>query len=131
MSDFIDEAIAAANLTLTAEKTGPNAYHCTLVSDYGQMVRDITVRKAAPNAPTIGNLVYYFAVQAQSVIDYDDFEEWADDEGFENFDPQARKNYEQHCKDARELRVLFGDEAFQNLMGALAIHQAISKAFPG
>ncbi len=128
MTDFIDEAVAEANIILKSEKTGADIYRCTLSSDYCQMTRDITVKTGVTAPPDIGNLLYYFAQIAQSVRSTDDFEDWAEETGHDTADKDAKSRYKQQCKDTQELRTLLGGYCFDNLLQALAIHQAISNA---
>jgi hypothetical protein len=129
--DFVDEAVIEARVTLETEKTGEGIYRCTLRSDYGQMVRDITLREGIDHAPTAANLLYHFALVAQSMDACDDLADWAEENGLNAKDETAKARYAQHSNDARDLRTLLGGYTFGNLMGALQIHQAISNARPG
>jgi len=60
----------------------------------------------------------------------DDILDWAK---YEDRDPgaaDARAEFQQLVDDERELRILLGEENFQNLMAALSISQAINNARP-
>ncbi len=130
MSDFIDDAIENAGITLSAEKTAPGVFRCTMVSHYGEMVRDITVKEGVDETPGVANLLYHFTLQTQSVDICDDLEDWADEYSYDASNEAIKAKYEQYCRDAKDLRALLGNDAFENLMGGLAISQAIGNARP-
>ncbi len=128
MSDFIDDAIIDANVALDAEQSAPGVFHCVLKSDYGQMVRDITLKEGHQDAPATGQLLYHFALVAQGIEACDDFADWAEEYDHDPADAEAKAVYEQYVLDAKDLRALLGGYTFGNLMGGLAIHQAIGNA---
>jgi hypothetical protein len=130
MVDFVDEAVMEANVTLEAEKTAEGVYRCTLISDYNQMVRDITVKAGIGHAPSAANLLYHFALVTQGIQDSDDLNDWAEEQDLDPKDEATKARYEQARTDAEDLRTLLGGYTFGNLMGALPIHQAIGNARP-
>ena len=130
MTDFVDEAVMEANVTLEANTTDEGVFHCTLTSDYNQMVRDITVKAGIDYAPSAANLLYHFALVTQGIQDSDDLEDWAEEHDLDLKDKATNTRYEQARTDAKDLRTLLGGYTFENLMGGLAIHQAIGNARP-
>ena len=129
MADFIDDAISAADVTMTVSDLGDNSYKCEMVSKHGQMTRTITMAEGY-GAPQLGNLIYYYATEIQLYEDCEDILEWADDMGLNPGDHETRKRYDQIATDHKDLRLLFGELTFQMLMSALAISQAVAAADP-
>ena len=130
MADFVEDAISEANVMLEAKKTEAGVFRCTLTSDYNQMVRDITVKAGIDHAPSAANLLYHFAVVTQGIQDSDDVADWAEEQDLNPKDEATKARYAQACTDAEDLRTLLGGYTFENLMGGLAIHQAIGNARP-
>ncbi len=128
--DFVEEAVIEANVSLATTPRDDGQLRCVLTSDYGQMTRDITLKDGVDYEPSAANLLYHFALVTQGVTDCEDFADWADEYGHDPNNAASTTLYEQYCKDAKELRVLLGGYTFGNLMGGLAIHQAINHARP-
>jgi len=127
MGDFIDEAIAAAEVRLDISHGANGGYSCVLTSRHGRMVRDITI-KTGRDAPTVGNLIYHFALSAQEVSEYDDVLEWADDTGRDLNDNQTLPLFRQLVDNKRDFRLLLSEPVYQKLMAGLEISQAIGGA---
>ncbi|HEC00469.1 MAG TPA: hypothetical protein ENI91_02125 [Sphingomonadales bacterium] len=127
MSDFIEEAITAAAVELDISLKEDNQYACIMTSPHGKMVRDITV-KPGYDAPTLGNVIYHYALVAQEVSQYDDVLEWADDTGHKLSDSKTLPKFRQMVDDKRDLRLLLSESIYQDMMGALEISQAICNA---
>ncbi|PHS28384.1 MAG: hypothetical protein COA84_00955 [Robiginitomaculum sp.] len=130
MTDFVEEAVMEANVMLEVAKTEDGVFRCTLTSDYNQMVRHITVKEGIDHTPGAGNLLYHFALVTQGVLGSDDLDDWAEEQGLDPNDEAIKARYEQALTDAEDLRTLLGGYTFGNLMGGLAIHQAIGNARP-
>jgi hypothetical protein len=129
MSDYIEDAITAAGVELDISVKDDGQYACVMTSSHGKMVRDITV-KPGHDAPTLGNIIYHFALVAQEVSQYDDVLEWADDTGHKLSDSETLPKFRQMVDDKRDLRLLLSERAYQDMMGALEISQAICHANP-
>jgi len=129
MSDFIEEAITAAAVELDISLKEDDQYACVMTSSNGKMVRDITV-KSGYDAPTLGNVIYHYALVAQEVSQYDDVLEWADDTGHKLSDSETLPKFRQMGDDKRDLRLLLSESIYQDMMGALEISQAICNAKP-
>lgn len=129
MADFIDDAIADAEVTMTVSPLEDNAYKCELTSVHGAMTRTITMAEGF-DAPVLGNLIYYYATEIQLYEDCDDILEWASDMGLNPGDSETLKRYNQLSEDHRELRMLLGEENYQNMIAALEISQALGSADP-
>jgi len=127
MADFIDDAIASAELTMDQTLKQKNLYACTLTSRHNTMTRDIAMEaRFAP--PSLGNIIYYYAVRAQELSYYDDITEWADDLEYDLSDPKTIPNYKQLVSDKTDIRLLLGETNYQGMMAALEISQAMSNA---
>jgi hypothetical protein len=129
MSDFIEDAITAAAVELDILLKEDGQYACIMASSHGKMVRDITV-KPGYDAPTLGNVIYHFALVAQEVSQYDDVLEWADDTGHKLNDSATLPKFRQMVDDKRDIRLLLSENIYQDMMGALEISQAICNAKP-
>lgn len=129
MADFIDVAIADAEVTMTVSPLEDNAYKCELTSVHGAMTRTITMAEGY-GEPKLGNLIYYYATEIQLYEDCDDILEWASDMGLNPGDSETLKRYNQLSEDHRELRMLLGEENYQNMIAALEISQALGSADP-
>lgn len=129
MTDFIDDAVKDAGISLQVEEKGADQYACTLTSRHGKMVRDISI-KPGYGAPDVGNLLYHFALSAQEVSQYDDVLEWAREEGRDLNDIETLPMFRQLVDNKRDFRLLLSEPVYQNLMAALEISQAIGNARP-
>ncbi len=129
MADFIDDAIAAAEVTMTIKPLDGNAFKCDLTSRHHQMTRTITMAEGY-DAPKLGNLIYYYATEIQLYDDCDDILEWSKDMGLDPGDSETLNRYKQLDKDNRDLRLLLSEETYQDMMAALEISQAIETAKP-
>ena len=130
MSDFIQDAITAAGVTLQRTLIQADLYDCTLTSPDHTMQRKIAM-KPDHDAPTLGGLLYHYALIAQQLEEIDDVLEWADDNGHDLSDPKTLSKFQQMVTDKDDLHRLLGDPAYRDLMSGLAISQAISNARPG
>ena len=127
MADFIDDAIASAELTMEQTLKQENLYACTLTSCHNTMTRNIAMEPGtAP--PSLGNIVYYYALRAQELSYYDDITEWADDLEYDLNDPKTIPDFKQLVADKTDLRRLLGEKNYQGMMAALEISQAMSSA---
>ena len=129
MADFIDVAIADAEVTITVSPLEDNAYKCELTSVHGAMTRTISMAEGY-GEPKLGNLIYYYATEIQLYEDCDDILEWSSDMGLNPGDSETLKRYNQLSEDHRELRMLLGEENYQNMIAALEISQALDSADP-
>ncbi len=129
MNDFIDDAITAADVKMDVSAKGALLYACTLVSTHGKMSRDIAMKPDSP-APTLGNIVYHYALVAQEVSQYDDILEWAKDTGRDLNDPSTIPYFNQMVADKTDLRLLLSERVYVDMMAALEINQAIANARP-
>ena len=127
MTDFIDDAITDAELTMEQSLKRENLHDCTLTSRHATMTRDIAV-EAGSAPPSLGNIIYYYAVRAQELSYYDDITEWADDLEYDLSDPKTIPNFKQQVSDKTDLRLLLGEKNYQGMMAALEISQAMSNA---
>lgn len=129
MSDFIEDAIQAADVDLDVEPLEDGRFRCKLSSTHGQMVRDIRLKDGV-SAPHAGGLIYHFALQAQQFELSDDITDWAEDMGKSLSEPGVIDEYRQLDADYRDLAILLGQANFDAMLQGLAIHQAIGNARP-
>tara|TARA_R110002096_G_scaffold416576_3_gene619753 strand:+ start:200893 stop:201285 length:393 start_codon:yes stop_codon:yes gene_type:complete len=129
MADFIDDAIADAQVAMTVNALEDNTYKCDLASTHGSMTRTITMAEGY-GPPKLGNLIYYYATEIQLYEDCNDILEWASDMGLNPGDSETLKRYDQLGEDHRELRMLLGEENYLNMIAALEISQALDGADP-
>ena len=130
MSDYIQATIDAGGLTLVTEPLGDDRYRCTVTSTMGEMVRDLRVQPDA-GPPTLGQILYYYANRVQAVADTDDSLEWAEETGQNIGDPNVLATYRSIVEDLDALKRLLSPKGVDELLGGLAINQAISRAFGG
>jgi hypothetical protein len=128
-TDFIDETIADAQLVFTVEKISDDYYACQITSPFGEMKRKLRM-KPGYEPPTLGGMLYHYALIAQNLSEYDDMLEWADDSSRDLAEPETIKEFKQMVEDDTDLRKLLSEKIFQNLLAGLAISQAINKAMP-
>ncbi len=129
MSDFIQDAINEAELTLTCVEAGEDVYACTLVSPRGRMQRRLTMRPEH-GAPSIGEFLYYFAVVAQQADEAEDISDWAEIHGKDLSAPNVVNEFTQLVTDQRDLEIVMGTKAYDGMMAGLVISQAIGNAMP-
>jgi len=127
MADFIDDAIASAEVTMEQSLKQENLYICKLTSRHGTMTRNIEMG-AGSAPPSLGNVIYYYAVRAQEISSYDDLLEWADELEHDLNDPKTMPNFKQLVSDKTDLRLLLGEQNYQEMLTALEISQAITNA---
>lgn len=131
MSDYIADAIASCNLSISNEALGDSRYRCELKSGKSSMVREVQMVEGSGAGPTAGQMLYYFLTRVQAVESTSDFLEWADEVGRNASDSDALEEYRRRVKDADDLKGLVGADTFLNLLQSLAIDQAISNASAG
>lgn len=129
MSDFIDDAIQAANVELVAKPLEDGNWTCILTSAHGNMVRKLHIN-AKHGEPKAGNIIYHFALVAQEVSEYDDVLEWSKEEGHDLNDFKTLNKFKQMVEDKRDLRLLLSEPTYQNMRTALEISQACANARP-
>jgi hypothetical protein len=130
MSDFINDAVESAGLDMQVVDIEPDVYACTITSSQRsgfEWQRNITT-KAGRGAPTLGNVLYYYALRAQDVSQYDDILGWSDDNERDLNDPQTIPDFKQLVQDKTDLGLLLGEPAYQALLSGLEISQAIHNA---
>ena len=81
-------------------------------------------------APTLGGVLYHYALIAQNMTEYDDVLEWADDTSRDLAKPETLKEFKQMVEDETDLRKILTEKVFQELLAGLAISQAINNAMP-
>jgi hypothetical protein len=128
-TDFITETIADAQLTFEAEKISEDYYACLITSPHGKMKRNLRM-KPGHEAPTLGGMLYHYALIVQSLNEYEDVLEWADDTNRDLNKPETVKEFKQMVEDETSLRLILSETIFQNLLSGLAISQAINNAMP-
>jgi len=129
MADFIEEAIASAELTMEQTVSQDDQYACVLTSCHNTMKRTIIMAPGvAP--PSLGKILYYYAERAQEISEFDDITEWADEMEYDLNDPKIIPDYKQLVSDSTDLRLLLGEENYQGLITALEISQAMANAMP-
>lgn len=129
MSDFIQDAIDAAELTLQTAPKAENVYTCTITSRHAVMIRTLTM-KPGYDAPTLGAVLLYYSERAQQVEEIDDVLEWASGHDRDLNDPKTVPTFKQLVTDQDDLRRLLSDRPYQTLISGLEISQAISNARP-
>lgn len=127
MADFIDDAIAQAEVTMTVTSLENNAYNCNFSSIHSKMSRTITMAEGY-GPPVLGNLLYFYATEIQLYEDCDDILQWSSDMGLKPDNPMTLKRYNQLGEDHRELRLLLGEENYQSMIAALEISQALDNS---
>ncbi|MCF6221147.1 MAG: hypothetical protein L3J65_08555 [Robiginitomaculum sp.] len=130
MGDFIDDVIKSAGLVMHVAETNPDIYTCTITgtqnSEYSWQ-RTLNT-KPGYGSPTIGNVLYHYALRAQEVNQYSDILEWSDESNRDLNDPKTIPDYKQLVQDKTDLRLLLGEPAYLSLMAGLEINQAIHNA---
>ncbi len=129
MSDFIDDAIQAAKVEMTASLKEDEIWTCDLKSKHGVMIRDLHI-KTKFGTPKTGNIIYHFALVSQEISQYDDVLEWAKEEGHDLNDFKNLSKFKQMVEDKGNLRILLSEETYQNMMAGLEISQACANAHP-
>lgn len=127
--DFIAETITNAQLTFEVKEISADYYDCKISSAYGEMKRKIRM-KPGFEAPTLGGVLYHYALIAQNMTEYDDVLEWADDTSRDLAKPETLKEFKQMVEDETDLRKILTEKVFQELLAGLAISQAINNAMP-
>ena len=130
MSDFINDAVEGAGLVMQVTKVRQNVFACTITRnqkpDY-DWKRNITT-KPDYGAPTIGNVLYHYALRAQDVSQYADVLGWSDEDKRDLNDPKTIPEYKQLAQDKTDLGLLLGEPIYQTLLTGLEISQAIHNA---
>lgn len=129
MTDYVQVAIDSASVQLHTDSLDNNQYRCRLSSPLATMSRDLTV-KAGYGAPTAGQFLYYYMTRVQLVNDCDDVLAWADESNKKVADPEVLAEYRQLVADLDDLKRVLGLQVFDQMMGGLAIEQAIGAAHP-
>ncbi len=130
MSDFINDTIEDAGLAMQVNDTKPDVYACTITSKINPDVewkRNITTKPSC-GAPSIGNVLYYYATRAQEVSQYDDVLGWSDENERDLNDPKTIPEFKQLVQDKTDLGLLLGEPTYQALLSGLEISQAIHNA---
>lgn len=130
MNDFIENAISDAGLEMQVNETEADLYMCKISNTLDPDVkwqRNITM-KAGYGAPTLGNVLYYYALRAQEVSQTDDVLEWARETERDLNHPKTLANYGQLVQDKTDLRLLLSEPVYQKMMAGLEISQAIGNA---
>ncbi|MEM8598504.1 MAG: hypothetical protein AAGF99_01165 [Bacteroidota bacterium] len=132
MSDYIDEAIETGALRMVVEPLGGQRYQVTITSDdrtspWGPWTEPITMQPDHP-APALGQVVYYTAKRLQAVEDTDDFLDWCQETDREPGDTKALARYRDLVDLRDQVRATMGDDAYNGLLAAYAIDQAVSRA---
>jgi len=129
MNDFIEDAVAAAGLSLKTKPMETDQHWCEMVSVHGTMERAINV-KPGFGAPSIGGLIHHFALVAQNLDQYDDILDWSKDNDIDLNDPKTIPRFTKLVDNQRDLRLLLSEPVYQKMMTGLEISQAISNAWP-
>jgi len=130
MTDFINDAIEDAGLAMHIFEAKPDVYTCTItgITDPDlKWERNIT-SKTGYGAPTIGNVLYHYALRAQDISQYDDVLEWSDENKRDLNDPKTISEFKQLVQDKTDLALLLGEPIYQGLLSGLEISQAINNA---
>ena len=127
MTDYIQDTIDAAKLSLSCSPVSEDRYLCTATGTLGQMVRELRMQPGM-GPPTIGQFLYYYANRVQLVDACDDSLEWADECGLDIGDPAVLDDYRARVQDLDDLRAVLGDTIVRSMLGGLAIDQAVSSA---
>jgi len=130
MSDFIKDAIESAGLAMQVADVEPDVYACVVTSSQNpdfEWKRNITT-KSERGAPSLGNVLYYYATRAQEVSQYDDVLGWSDDNERDLNDSKTIPEFKQLVQDKTDLGLLLGEPTYQALLSGLEISQAIHNA---
>ena len=130
MSDFIKDAIDSAGLVMHVADVEPDVYACAITSSQNpdfEWKRNITT-KSERGAPSLGNVLYYYATRAQEVSQYDDVLGWSDDNERDLNDSKTIPEFKQLVQDKTDLGLLLGEPTYQVLLSGLDISQAIHNA---
>lgn len=129
MSDFIQDAVVAANVRLTSSEKQGDVYRCELVSDHGKLVKHIS-GAADGTEPTLRQIIFQCALEAQHIDDCDDITDWAKDLGKDLAAPAVLAQFQQAMDERRDFEFLLSYRVFEDLQMGLAISQAIGNARP-
>lgn len=130
MSDFINDVIEGAGLIMQVVDTEPDVYACTITGTIKpdlEWKRNITT-KPGRGSPSLGNVLYYYALRAQEIRQYDDALGWSDDNKRDLNDPKTIPEFKQLVQDKTDLGLLLGEPIYQTLLTGLEISQAIHNA---
>lgn len=130
MSDFIKDAIDEAGLVMQVVEAEPDVYTCTITGSIKPDLdwkRDVST-KHGYGAPTLGNVLYHYALRAQEVSQYDDVLAWSDENERNLNDPKTIPEFKQLVQDKTDLGLLLGEPIYQGLLSGLEISQAIHNA---
>lgn len=130
MADYILETIENCALKIETSNIEGQLYECSLVSSTHTMTRQIEMKPDSTSGPTAGQMLYYYAVRAQSVEICDDFLDWAAENDLDASESAVLNDYRTLVSDADDLKALLGTTSYDNLLSALAIDQAIRAARP-
>ena len=130
MADYILETIENCALKIETSNIEGQLYECSLVSSTQTMTRQIEMKPDSTSGPTAGQMLYYYAVRAQSVEICDDFLDWAAENDLDASESAVLNDYRTLVSDADDLKALLGTTSYDNLLSALAIDQAIRAARP-
>lgn len=129
MADFIDDAINAADISITVSTLENNSYKCDFNSAHHSMTRTITMAEGY-GPPMLANMIYFYATEIQLYEDCDDILEWSKDMALDPGDAITLKRYNQLAKDHTDLRLLLGEENYQTMITALEISQTSENTDP-
>ncbi len=128
MEDFIEVAIREAGLTMTSQLLESGRHLCTLVGRDAQLQRELTMEEDVTEAPNIGQVLYFLAVNAQLASECEDLEDWAEEMDLDPTQEATQAAYAKAVKEAEELEAVLGRSAYGAMLGGLAISQAIGMA---
>ena len=129
MVDFIAAAISEAKIEIVITEKSDNLYRCALTSVYGKMKREISM-KPGYSAPSLGNILYHYAVLSQQIDRCDDILDWAKERECNLNEASTIVNFNQLLEDQKDLRILLSEPIYQKLLTGLEISQAIENAYP-
>ncbi len=129
MTDFIEEVISDAKLELIIFEQHENLYECTLTSVHGKMVKEMKMQPGY-GAPSLGNIIYYYALRSQQIDQCDDILDWAKEREQDLNEASTIANFNQLLEDQKDFKILLSEPIYQNLLTALEISQAIENAYP-
>ena len=111
-------------------KAKPDVYTCSITGTFNpdlEWKRDVSA-KPGTGAPTLGNVLYHYALRAQEVSQFDDILEWSDENKRDLNDPKTIPEFKQLVQDKTDLGLLLGEPIYQALLSGLEISQAIHDA---
>lgn len=129
MSDFVQDAINAAGVSMTSKEMPDGRFRCDLVSRHGKLQKCVDVPADAAEAD-LYRVMFRCAMEAQHLDECDDITDWAKDMKKDLAAPGVLAEFQRAMDERRDFEFLLSYRVFEQLMTDLAIHQAIGRAKP-